>query len=244
MTKLNEVLNFDTFSEAERIVGKPHEEFNDDEQMFALALHAQHSENKRTMLQESNDTHFSMKWEEFKKLMLLNGFSIGMSYKFINKGIENEAILFYNSNGIVIWSTSYYENLNMAKLYAQIGYDDEINFVTKKLEFWDKTYQELVKTPKIEKALASLNDFSHDAFMNIKQGIHISLDCREGMFYKLSEVKKHFTFFKEWTSSPFLWFLDYTEENEQNYDYKAITKEKILKCSPEAQSIMQVTLND
>lgn len=244
MNKLNEILNIDTYSEAERITGKSHTDFNDNEQMFALALHAQHSKTKRETLKANNDTHFSMKWNEFKSLMLQNGFKIGLSYEFDNEGIENEAILFYNNYGIVVWSTSYYDSLNEAKLYAQIGYEGEITFVNKTMEYWEKTYQELVMTPELEVALESLRGFSHDAFMSIEKGIHISLDCREGMFYKLNEVKRNFTFFKEWTSSPFLWFLDYTETRDSGYDYKKITKEKLLKCSPEALNIMKVALNN
>lgn len=243
MNNQKELLNFDTFLEAERITGRSYIEFNVEEQMFALALHAKHSEAKREMLKINNDTHFSMKWVEFKHLMRVNGYKLGLSYKFDNEGNKNEAALFYNNEGIVIWSTSYFDSLNEAKLYAQIGFEGEIKYVTKTNKFWEKTYQELVMTPELLSARESLGGFSHDAFMNIGKGIHISLDCREGMFYRLNEVKKHFTFYKEWTSSPFLWLLDFSETKNDNYDLKKINREKILKCTPEALKIMQVVLN-
>ncbi|WP_342532740.1 hypothetical protein MHB40_14845 [Lysinibacillus sp. FSL K6-0057] len=243
MNKINNILTFDTFLESERIIGKSYNEFDADEQLLSLAFHAKHNETKREILKDNNDTYFSMEWNEFKSLMKWNGFNVGLSYKFGNEGNENEAILFYNNDGIVIWSTSYFESLNEAKLYAQIKFEGEINYVTKTNKFWKKTYQELVMTPELLKAKESLNGFSHDAFMNIGKGIHISLDCREGMFYRLDKIKKQFTFYKEWNSSPFLWLLDFAETKNDTYDRKEINREKILKCTPDAQKIMLVELS-
>ena len=44
---------------------------------------------------------------------------------------------------------------------------------------------------------------------------------------------------KIWTKkNKFLWFVNYVEENKENFDYKEITKNKILKCPKEMQEII------
>ena len=243
MTKINDLLKFDAISEMERLAGKTHNDFNEEEKLTMLSMFTYGNKLKEKALKEINDTYFSMTWVEFKNLMKWNNFKIGYTYTFEYDKTDREAILYYNHEGIVIWATSYYESLNSAKLYAQISYDGIVEFETKVNSFWNTSYESLVMTEELQQAYKSLNSFSHDAFMYIKDGLHISLDCREGVLYKLNEVRKHFKFNKVWTKSPFLWFLDYSEE-KGNYDYVAITKKKILNSSPELQKIVNVYMNE
>lgn len=246
--KFNEKLNRDPVADVEKLFNKHHSEFNHEEgvMMLANAFHA--NETKRNYLKSLGDTHFSISWNEFIKIIESYGFKEGLKYDIEHNGYSDqkyvdEAALYYHpEKGLVIWATSYSNktSLNSGTLYGQITTNEKVSYKTVKSEYWDTEYQQMEMSETLQKTYDSLFKCSHDAFADIETGVKFSYDVREALINKIEQIDKNSVFIKEWTKKPFLWFLDYNEEKIENYDYEAITKEKISKCPEELQNILKV----
>lgn len=110
---------------------------------------------------------------------------------------EEEIIFFHKEKGLILHAESYNgKSVNSAKVYGEVKTAD--NLTTKQL--------------------AALNDCS---FGNNKNGaMHFDVDVREGFIFHLESLSEAFKFSHSWSTVPFLWFLNYMDTKDPDYDYK------------------------
>jgi hypothetical protein len=239
--KFDEILSVDPIAEVEKVLNKHHSEFNHDEGLMMLvnALHT--NEIKSNYLKSLGDTHFSISWDDFISLIESYGFKKGLRYNFDHRNGESieEAVLYYHpEKGLVIWATSYFNGLNGGTMYGQVKSREKVEYETV-IDKWGER-QVMKMTDKLEEAYKSLNKCSHGSFCDIETGLDFHYDVREALINKIEQIGENLEFVTKWNKKPFLWFLDYTEEKDPNYDYVAITKEKISKCPVELQEIVSI----
>jgi hypothetical protein len=71
------------------------------------------------------------------------------------------------------------------------------------------------------------------------EAIEFSKDVRKGLLHVLNRIESVTEFVNKWTENkPFLWLVDFTEDDEPNYDYKEINKNKINRCTEEVRYII------
>jgi len=120
-TLTEKILCKDTLAETERIFGGKHwSEFNDSEQEFSFAKAIVDNVAKDEYFKNIGDTHFSMSWDEFKRLIKQHGFIPALEYDIQGESV-NEAIIYYHpQKGLIIFATSYSEKrtVNSGNLYG------------------------------------------------------------------------------------------------------------------------------
>jgi hypothetical protein len=183
------------------------------------------NQRKEEHLKSINDTYFGIGWIEFKDLIKLHGFVPALEYdinynKWETPSVE-EAIIYYHPNkGLIIWATSFNNKttLNGGHLYGEIQANSKKD---------EETIWRWLSTGGCI-----------DQKNNIWETQH---DVREGLFSKLNILESAGKFLSKWTKKDrFLWFVDYAEDDVLRYDYKAITREKILRCPKELQDIIGI----
>lgn len=218
-TLTERILEQDTIAETEKILGKEHwSVFTKEENMFCLAKAMSDNQNKDNHLKNIGDTHFSMTWDELKALLSRKGFVNALTYEFEYIGRDEtrmeEAIIYYHPDkGMVVYADSYFgkTRVNGGNLYAEIQANRPED---------EQTIWRWLSTGGCRDHERRIYETSHD--------------IREGLFSKLDTLATAGKFLPEWTNKDrFLWFVDYMENKEPDYDYKAITQSKIEKC-PEA----------
>lgn len=228
-SKTEIVLMKDSLAETEKMLGGKHwSQFNDFENGLALVLFARDNKIKKEHLQSIGDTYWGMTWNEFKSLIKEKGFIKGYSYEIDYNGYseptQEEMCIYYNpEKGLVIWAESFNNktSINGGTLYGEIqAYEGEENRRT--IFRW----------------------LSTGGCRDIEKGIYTtSHDIREGLFSKLDTLESAGKFLNRWTDkNRFLWFVDFNEEKLKDYDYKALSKEKIKKCPKELQDIIGIEL--
>ena len=227
MDKLTErILTQDSLAESENVLGGKHwSQFNETEQAFSMFKFFNDNDIKNNHLQSINDTYFRMSWDEFKNLIKSHGFIPGLEYNLLYNGWSEpkteEAILYYHpSKGLIIWATSFNgkTTVNGGNLYGEIKANSKEDCET--IWRW----------------------LSSGGCINSEEMIYkTSHDVREGLFSKLNTLESAGTFLSKWIDkNRFLCFVDYVEDDIPGYDYKAITKEKIMKCPKEMQEIIGI----
>lgn len=96
---IEQTLAFDPLAAAEEGVGKEHwSKFNASENLFATGLTMSHNDRKRQLLQDANDTHYGLSWDNFIVLIKSHGFKQALRYDFVDDQWDrteiNEAVLF------------------------------------------------------------------------------------------------------------------------------------------------------
>lgn len=239
----NEALKRDPIAEVEQVLNKHHSEFDrkDGLMMLSNAFHV--NKQKSDYLKSLGDTHFGTKWDEFIDIIESNGFIVGLKYDFKHDEYTDEAALYYHpQKGLVIWATSYFNksSLNGGEMYGEVKTNEKVEYETIKNHVWNTEYKQIQPSETLKKGFESLNGCSHDALSGIETGVTFKYDVREALINKIEQIGDHLVFVNEWTEKPFLWFLDYTEEKIDGYDYKEITKDKIGRCPEELQQILKV----
>lgn len=219
------ILEFDPIATAEEIVGKRHEQWdsNGDEAQLALGLCFMANREKAAHLASLGDTHFGISWEDFKAIATAYGFKPGFCQKFAgtgwgDKGVEEEEIIFFHEEkGMILHAESYNgKDVNSAKVYCEVKTDE-----TREKEQW-----------------AALNGCSFGG--NGNGTVEVNVDVREGFLFHLNALSEVFEFSKTWTKVPFLWFLNYMDTKDANYNYDNINNAKIKKAAPEVQKIIGI----
>lgn len=225
--RTDELLHKDSLAESEKMFGGKHwSEFNEAEQLISMFKAMDDNEKKSKHLQSIGDTYWGLKWNDFISLIEQYGFKKGLRYDFVAPKYRDdeedrieEAILFYQTEkGLILWATSFgnKDHINSGSVYGMIKYKN-----------WEDTWEALNH---------SSNGSNGEKDKNIR---YFSLDIREGLIHKLNGIDNTLKLLSKWSGDlPFLWFLDYTEEKQPNYDYKAITEDKIKKCPEEMQNII------
>lgn len=208
----------DVLADMEKVVGKHWSEFDNTENGFSLLFQMNENERLEKEFKNAKDTYFSMEWDEFKSLLKYNGFKEGLSYDFTHEEWKctEEFMIYYHTKGIIICATSFNNKttVNGGTAYLE----------TKGMNF-DK-FSEIMST-------GGCFDSKNDLW-------NISNDVREGLFQWFNIVDKNTEIIPIWKDADrFLWFLDFVESKKENYDYKAITQEKIKRASKECQDILR-----
>ena len=216
------ILTKDSIAETEKLLGnKDNHEFNDIENLFMFGNFLIDNKEKDEYLASINDTHFKITWQEFKQLIISKGFIAGMEYDIKHEQYIDEFIIYYNlQKGLILCATSYWNKtcINGGTLYGEIQANSKDD------------------TDTIFTWLSSGGCIDKDKLI-----FSTSHDVREGLFSKLDELETAGKFLSKWIEkNVFLWFLDYNETKINGYDYKKISKEKLLKCPKEMQEIVGI----
>ncbi len=220
MNKITEtILNRDSIAETEKIIGKDYREFSDDENMLMLAKAFHDNSQKDEYLKSLGDTHFRIKWNEFKDLIKSKGFIPALEYDFhYENRTTEEFIIYYHSDGLIITATSYWnkKDLNGGIIYGEIEANNK------------ESCSEIFRWMG-----------SGGIIKDSELTFEFSFDVREGLFSKLEELSKNGTFHNPWIEKKrFFWFVDYVEDDVKGYDYKAINEQKLSRCPAEMLKIL------
>lgn len=167
------------------------------------------------------DTHFGITWQDFIKIVKAYGFKCGFCQKFTGTGwseecVEEEIIFFHEEKGLILYAESFDGNsVNSANVYGEVKLNDG------KLEKsqWD-----------------ALNGCSNAG--NENGTMHFHVDVRKGFHFHLDAISEAFEFSTSWSKVPFLWFLNYMDTEDKDYNYEKINKQKIAACTPEVRKII------
>lgn len=221
--KTKNILSLDPIAIAETLIGKRHDDWDlETEGRAALELAMLSNQVKEDHLKSIGDTHFGITWHEFIEIAKAYGFKCGFCQKFTVTGwsdecIEEEEIIFFHEEkGFILHAESYGGNsVNSARVYGEVKLNDG------NLERcqWD-----------------ALHGFSHG--YNGNGTMHFDVDVREGFRFHLDAVSDAFELSTSWSKVPFLWLLNYMEENDKNCSYEKINKQKIAACTAEVRKII------
>lgn len=232
MDRTSEILKKDSLAESEKMFGgKHHSEFNEFEQLVSLLNFMEDNKKKEQHLKSIGDTHFGMKWIDFKNLLKRYGFEDGYSYQFKNKNYTEEAILyFHKEKGLILWATTYGEDsINGGTVYGQIKINKD-------------DYKELYK----------VLDCSHGSFgwydretktEGLKDAVYFDMDVREGLLYKLNQIEKVTNFLPVWTTEnhsekPRMYLYDFVEKYEKEFTFDDATMNKLSKSCKEVKNVI------
>lgn len=221
MDTIKEMLEFDSIAHAEKAFGNKHwSEFSDEEMGASMGLAFLHNERKSKLLKESHDTHFGMSWNEFEGIVTSNGFKIGYEEKFPYEDREEKAVIFYREDGLLIWVTSWYmTRVNSGTLYGEIKLNDK---------------KDRVNIPRCSNGFY---DFDNNK-------LHFDTEIREGLIYFINRMKQCGELIPQWEDeNKFLWFLNYSSDEKNSDNYRAISKRKMELFCDEAKKIVQKYLD-
>lgn len=222
MDKIKQVLEFDPLLHAEKAFGNKHwSEFSREESSASLGLAILHNERKAKLLKESHDTHFGMSWEEFEEIVTSSGFKIGYEEKFPYEDHEEKAVMFYREDGLLIWVTSFWnmKSVNGGDLIGEIRLND---------------VNDRMNIPRCS------NGF-HD-YENNK--LNFKTDIREGLIWFINQMKQYGEFVPQWEEEhKFLWFLNFSKDENNSDNYREISKRKMELFCDEAKKIVQKYLD-
>lgn len=216
------ILTQDTVYESEKILCKDNwSEFNEMDNAFCLFKAMSDNHRKTEHLKGLGDTYWGVDWNEFKNLIKSYGFIPALEYDFkydsFGESCTEECIIYYHpEKGMVIHATSFgnKDHINGGNLYAEIeaNSDEDEEVICKWLSTGGCIEGLIYETQQ---------------------------DIREGLFSKLNELETAGKFLNRWTNkNRFLWFVDYSEEKKNGYDYRVITQNKIKRCPQEFRDII------
>lgn len=220
--KTKNILNFDPVATAETLIGKQHEDWDlKTDAMAASVLAMATNQAKADHLKSIGDTHLGITWIEFIEIAKAYGFKSGYCQKFTgtgwsDKGVEEEEIIFFHEEkGLILHAESFNgKSVNSAKVYGEVKIGDKLE----------------------ENQYEALNGCSHSGNGNCTMSFNV--DVREGFRFHLNALSEAFEFSKSWSTLPFLWFLNYMDSKDENYDFKKITKLKINTSTSEVKKII------
>lgn len=193
-----ELLKKDSLDTAEKAVG-PGEAAN----MLGLLLMQNLAREKEDVFSILGDTHFSMPHEECLRLLARNGFE---KVYHETHGENNDAYeIWWHSDGLLLTVESYNRNpVNHLQVYYN----------------WVPSVDLMIAW-----SMTSSGGFYGDEPERVWVGYY---DGREGLFTHLKRLRQHGRFLPVWCKQPFLWFLNYSESRDRDYEYKAINKLKFV----------------
>lgn len=252
-SRIEEVLSFDPVASVSKVLNKHHNDFSTDEQDLSLSYGILANRSKSDFLKSLNDTHFGMSWNYFIELIQENGFQEGLSYEFDyafdlestkpEDWSREKAVLFYHpTKGLVIWATSYNNqtSVNGGKMYGEVRYTGTIETKEVPSLFKKGMSKAVVMTDEIREAMKTLDRCQHDSITSTGDGISFWYDIREGLINKMTLIESKLEYVRIWTKKPFLWFVDYLEEKNPDYDSEFMSLDKINRSNEELQTILKV----
>lgn len=211
--ELEEALNYDSLKRAEEITGESYKD-SDFTTMVGLMLNKANQVKKNNLLKKNNDTStFSdQTLMEWKCIVADLGFQLIFSLKFKSSWGDDETFFVYWNNGILLVADTFRgERINTAKIYLEFKKD----------------------TNEWSDGLVGCNTSP------MGDGLYsISYDCREGLRYKLTQLKQEGKILELWSKIPFLWILHHGDTKIANYDYHKINDERIAQFPKYVQKAM------
>jgi hypothetical protein len=223
MDKTSEILQHDSIAETEKKLNKNWQEFNGFENFGMFGNFIRDNQIKENHLKSIGDTYFNMSWSEFKNKLESYGFILGLKYDIVHEDNVDEVIIYYHKEkGLIIYADSYFnkKNINSGHLCGEIQANskEDCNVIHN----WMSTGGCINKDNLI---------------------FETEQDVREGLFHKLSMLESAGKFLPIWTNkNRFLWLVDYVENKVENYNYKKISHDKIMKCPKELQEIVGINV--
>lgn len=209
--ELSKLLEFDSLAEAEKITGISYKE-SEETSFLGLGLMMINNNKKNKILKENRDSTFSNTVEDYIKIIQSIGFEEVLKDPFKNEdGIIEHFYIFWNKQHSVMIR------------FDSFTFQDDGSFKNgapppsvnggSMLYNWKPTIE-------FDRRYLSSGGF----YDGIYSGYH---DCREAIKHKFNNLVNNGEFIKKWINQPFLWLLHYMDTKDPNYDYEAITKERI-----------------
>ena len=216
---LQKSLKYDPLAEAERTTGCSYKEDGVIGNMvtgIGMELMWKNGAVKNKLLKERKDTLFSNTLEYYLEVIESNGFEWCLEIPFESCwGGEDRFYIFWHPDGILLSFDTFNRNtsINGGKIYYN----------------W---------TSNSKKAWSSGCLSSHSGSFKCKldgkevSAVSGSHDAREALIYNIDRLREEGTLLNPWKQQGFLWLLHYMDHkdingNSKDYDYKAITKERI-----------------
>lgn len=206
--RTKQLLDYDPLQAAENITGESYR--NEDTGMLGLLLAMDHSARKEAHLIELGDSTLCNKLERYRAIIEDIGFELVLDIPFMGRGwgeqpVEEHFFVFVHRElGILLdFDTFGGDGVNGGKFYYCIKLNENAcGRVTSSGTFRD-----------------------YDSPNRYWAGDH---DCREAIRYHIDQLKANGTFLKNWPKDNdlFLWMLHYMDTKDDNYNYKAINKER------------------
>ena len=175
------------------------------------------NESLKEKLKELDDTYHGINFAETINLFIKDGYELIYNEEFIAKEFRNgkerkEHYHIYWKDGILVTVESYNTTgLNTGKAYFNFEHTENGPYV-----LHDCSHGGIVKGIVDGKPVWS----------NVRE---VSLDIREGYFTNMERIQNGGTIFQRWIEPPFLWFLNYIETKDKDYNYSKINYAKVQK---------------
>lgn len=165
------------------------------------------------------DTKWGTKWSDFLKMIEAAGFKVayhntfdGMSINQTEEHYKEEEYIFYHEAGYVLYA----ESICCGTSYAGIN---KANLYYEAIQHHEDDWGELIP---------------YDGELQVYCD-----DVRTNFLRHLDYIPLLKTVNPVWTiKNPFIWFVNYKDDDEPGYDYKAISRRKIEASVPELRKII------
>lgn len=219
---VSSVLGRDSLAETEKMLGKRHEEFTEDERMGAFFKFILDNEMKAEVLKSANDTYRGMSWEEFISLLETNGFKLQSNWQYTAFDEKEDAVI-YEKDGFLLFATSYRGNIDSGNIYAEIEIRDG-------------------------KRLDDIDHLSGGYFDSSRSHAAVYYDIREGLMNFIKQVNETGIVLPIWeTKKPHPWVITFeeTQKNDGKYDeYDKIRVQRISESSERIKSLCSPFINE
>lgn len=118
MNEIDKLLSIDPTKEAEKIIGKPYTDFDDEDNLNLLGLTSILQSKLEKTLKLENDTYHNIHWDDFIHLLEVNNFKKGLEYSFVNKQQETNTAVIYYKDGLIIFAESWGESILILVIYT------------------------------------------------------------------------------------------------------------------------------
>lgn len=215
---LDTLLRTDPLSEAEKITGVSYKE-DDSTAALGMLMAMDNSSRREKELLARGDTLFSNDLDRYISIIEDYGFEQLLDLPFEGKSYSGEPapkehfFVYWHPEGLLlVFDTHQTTNVNSATVYYNWEPNDPRD------DDWWK--------------LISSGGFRGDCWI----GNH---DAREALVHHMDALKAEGKFLNSWDSAPFIWLLHYMDTKNEDYDYKAINKERIAMLPEEIQKAIR-----
>ncbi|MBK5958070.1 hypothetical protein CCR97_08045 [Rhodoplanes elegans] len=201
MSKIDDLLSFDPLAAAEGLTGeRMGESLNDETAALGLLFACTHSKMKRDALHEVGDTTYGDSLARYLSILDRLGFEqvLADEWPSSHNGVIETFFVFAHRDGLLLSFDTFRGNTVNA---AKVSY----NWMPK-VDDWRNV-----------RSSGHMND-------GVWVGYH---DAREALCHNLMKLRNRGEFVCPWIEQPFLWLLHYDDTKQPNYDYAAITSERI-----------------
>lgn len=197
------LLHFDPLAAAEDMTGQSYKD-DSDTSALGFAIHLQHAKVKQAALESTGDTYFRMDYAQATAVYERLGFVKVATFPFIGSDDKSDELsLWWHADGLLL----------KAETYRTTGLNASTVF-----------YNFRLREPRHPEAWSRLSSHGPIDGSDARTGSH---DAREGLAANLAGLREVADLMPAWEEQPFLWLLTYMDTKDDDYDYKAITAERV-----------------